>query len=103
TAIFKTRRILMVKIFRSILAFVFCFSVISNKACDCPLTSLGLEECDKYDIIFKGKIISVVNCDHKFGEAMFEIEELYKGTVSKKFKVLFECGVECAMQFNVGE
>jgi hypothetical protein len=79
-----------------------CLYLPSN-ACQCPLTSLSLEECNKYEIIFKGKIISVKNCDGKYGEAIFEVEELYKGNVTKQFKVLFECGVECAMQFNAGE
>jgi hypothetical protein len=93
----------MKKLSRSLLALIFGLIVFSSKACQCPLTTLGMAECDKYEIIFKGKILSVISCDHKFGEAMFEIEELYKGTVAKKFKVLFECKVECAMQFNVGE
>ncbi len=80
--------------------FVFYFSI---KACQCPLTSLSLAECHKYEVIFKGKIVSVKNCNNNFGEAAFEVEELYKGNATKKFNVLFECGVECAMQFNVGE
>lgn len=87
---------------RLVLLFLF-FQSASAVACECPLTRLGMEECNKYEIIFKGKIISVVNCDHKFGEAMFEVEELYKGNVAQKFKVLFECHVPCAIQFNPGE
>jgi hypothetical protein len=73
------------------------------KACQCPLTELSRAECDKYEIIFKGKILSVAPCDGKFGVAVFEVEELYKGNTSKQFKVLFECGVECAQQFTEGE
>lgn len=34
---------------------------------------------------------------------MFEVQELYKGNATKEFKVLFECGVECAQKFNAGE
>ncbi|MDX2174703.1 MAG: hypothetical protein SFY56_16485 [Bacteroidota bacterium] len=79
-----------------------CFYLPSN-ACQCPLTSLSIEECNKYEIIFKGKIISVKNCEGKYGEAIFELEELYKGNATKQFKVLFECGIECAQQFNVGD
>lgn len=75
----------------------------SSKACQCPLTQLSLEECNKYEIIFKGKILRVVDCDHKFGEAVFEIQELYKGNATQEFKVLFECNVECAQKFNPGE
>ena len=88
-----------------ILCFFLLFNCISfcTKACQCPLTSLSTEECDRYEIIFKGKIVSVKNCNQNFGEAIFEVEELYKGNATKQFKVLFECGVECALLFNVGE
>jgi hypothetical protein len=72
-------------------------------ACQCPYTDLSLKECDKYEIIFKGKVISVTSCNNKFGEAVFELQELYKGNSTKQFKVLFECDVECAAQFNEGE
>ncbi len=37
------------------------------------------------------------------GEAIFSIDELYKGNTTKEFKVLFECDGECARQFNIGE
>ena len=81
----------------------FLFAFYSVKACQCPLTTLSEAECDKYSVIFKGKVISVKNCEQNFGEAIFEVEELYKGDVTKRFKVLFECGGECAKGFNAGE
>lgn len=85
--------------------FLFFFSLLFLKAqaCQCPLTQLSVDECAKYEIIFKGKIVSVVDCDLKFGEALFEIEELYKGNAGKQFKVLFECNVDCAQKFAVGD
>lgn len=73
------------------------------KACQCPLSSLSLEECNKYEIIFKGRIVRVKNCENKLGEALFKIEELYKGNAEENFKVLFECGVECAQNFREGD
>src|SRR4051812_3392127 len=81
----------------------FVLSYYGSRACQCPITTLGLAECDKYEIIFKGRIDSVVNCNNNFGVAYFEVNELYKGNATKIFKVLFECDVECAMKFNVGE
>jgi hypothetical protein len=72
-------------------------------ACECPLTALGIEECNKYEIIFKGRVTSVQDCNNKFGEAIFEIDELYKGNATRHFKVLFECDVECAMKFSAGQ
>ncbi|MEI8136484.1 MAG: hypothetical protein WCH21_04070 [Bacteroidota bacterium] len=82
---------------------VLLFSKGRIQACQCPLTELGRPECDKYEIIFKGKILSVAPCDNKFGVAVFEVEELYKGNATEQFKVLFECGGKCAQQFSEGE
>ncbi len=76
---------------------------LRTAACQCPLTSLGLEECSKYEIIFKGRLLSVTPCGDKFGEALFEIQELYKGNAARTFKVLYECGVPCAMEFRPGD
>jgi hypothetical protein len=80
--------------------FIFEFSV---SACTCPPTSLSLEECAKYEIIFRGRIKSVADCGERIGEAVFEVDELYKGNAEKNFKVLFECEGECARKFQVGE
>lgn len=82
---------------------IFFLRTLNAFACQCPLTALGLEESNKYEVIFKGKVISVETCKDKFGTAIFEVEELYKGNASKKFTVLFECGVECAQEFSAGE
>jgi hypothetical protein len=79
------------------------FYAAQSQGCECPLTTLSLEECDKYELIFRGKVISVNACDNKPGEATFEIEELYKGNVTKKFKVLFECNTACAAGFSPGD
>ncbi len=86
-------------------AFLIFFVLLSAyaQACQCPPTKLSLEECDKYEIIFKGKIVSVKDCGNKFGEAIFEVEELYKGNATKQFEVLFECQVACAQQFYAGD
>lgn len=91
----------LIKIFFFVLLLF--FKIEFAHACECPLTELSRAECDKYEIIFKGKILSVAPCDNKFGIAVFEVEELYKGNATKQFKVLFDCNVECAQQFNEGE
>lgn len=88
---------------RKIFFLIFGLLFLKTQACQCPLTQLSLDECAKYEIIFKGKIVSVLDCDLKFGEALFEIDELYKGNAGKQFKVLFECNVECAQKFTVGD
>jgi hypothetical protein len=89
---------------KAILCLLFtAWPFVRARACQCPLSQLGLEECNKYEIIFKGKIVNVKECGNKPGEATFEIEELYKGNATKEFKVLFECNVVCAQKFLVGE
>lgn len=88
------------------LLFFLCWFVLSSfvsLACQCPLSSLNLQECNKYDLIFKGKIVSLKTCDERPGEALFELEELYKGNATQKFTILFECNNECALKLNVGE
>lgn len=84
-------------------SLVFLINMNAGFACQCPTTSLSTEECDKYEIIFRGKILSVKTCADKFGEAVFEIEELYKGNATKKFTVLFECTGDCAMKLLAGD
>lgn len=94
----------MYKYFKTLVLIIFLNGIaLYSLACQCPLTTLGIDECNKYEVIFKGKIITVKNCNQNLGEAIFEVEELYKGNLPNQFKVLFECKVECAQQFNVGE
>lgn len=92
-----------VNIFKALFCVVMFLWASPARACECPLTRLGSAECDKYELIFKGKVLSVITCDHKFGEAVFEIQELYKGNSTKTFKVLFDCHVPCASEFRAGE
>lgn len=83
---------------------VFLFSYFSPiNACQCPLTIIGMEECNKYDLIFKGKIITLIEPKNKFGEAVFRLDELYKGNTSKEFKILFDINEVCAQKFNIGD
>ena len=91
---------------RTILFFLLLFFLGTCSivvACQCPLSGLSMEECNKYEVIFKGKILSVTPCGSKFGEAMFDVEELYKGNTEQQFKVLFDCNEDCAYNFQVGE
>jgi hypothetical protein len=71
-------------------------------ACQCPLTKLSSEECNKYDIIFRGRIVKD-SVNGKRGEALFEVTELYKGVVSGSFRLSYELDGDCAQGFMVGE
>lgn len=78
-------------------------SFFPSFACQCPVTQLSREECDKYEIIFKGRVIDVKDCGSKPGEAVFQVDELYKGNAGKEFVVLFECNDPCAQKFLPGD
>jgi hypothetical protein len=85
------------------LVFFLVFNTNECLACQCPGTELSLEESKKYEIIFRGTIVSVVPCGDKFGQAGFEVLELFKGNATRVFTVLFDCKEECAQKLNVGE
>lgn len=90
----------------NIFILIFSFLILNSTfliSCSCPLTTLSLKECEKYDIIFRGRIKSDTLFDTKKGSVIFEITELYKGVIASEFTVLFEYGTECAQVFNIGE
>jgi hypothetical protein len=86
-----------------LLTFSICHLTSSLFACQCPITKLSLEECEKYDLIFKGRIDSLVPCSDKKARAFFKISELYKGLATERFELLYDCEVECAQVLNIGE
>lgn len=90
------------KIFTSFFCLFFLQALVT-KACQCPLTALSLDECNKYQIIFRGKVISNTTCNNKPGEVTFDIIELYRGKIRQQFKVVYECNEECSSTFNAGE
>jgi len=92
-----------IKAFILFLSYFLFFNVNSSIACTCPLTTLSLAECDKYQIIFRGKVVSHTTCTDKPGETVFQILDLFKGKVHEKFKVLYHCNEPCSSTFNPGE
>ncbi len=84
---------------------LFIFLLVSKLAfpCQCPLTTLSKTECNKYDIIFRGTVLSVATCDNKPGIAIFKVKDLYKGALTEQFKVIFSCDEECSYQIKEGE
>lgn len=71
-------------------------------ACQCPLTGLNEAETNKYDIVFKGKITSVKLSKDR-NEALFTIQELYKGPIGEAFTVLFNDVDECKLELQAGD
>lgn len=70
--------------------------------CQCPVTVLNEAELAKYDIIFKGKI-KELKLDKARSEAVFTVNELYKGMVSGEFKLLFDNEDECKLELRNGD
>jgi uncharacterized OB-fold protein len=90
-------------LFTLALLFFLCGIPSGMLACQCPVTVLSLTECEKYEVIFRGKVLSVTSCDNKPGEALMEVLELYKGYAEKKIKVMFNCNEPCYYEFKPGE
>ncbi|MGE0567704.1 MAG: hypothetical protein AB7O73_07120 [Bacteroidia bacterium] len=89
-----------------LLHFLFLFLGLSIKisACQCPtVPPLSKFSLQGYEIIFKGKVISVVDCDNKPGVAVFKVLELYKGEATEFHKVTFNCSDPCHIKFSEGE
>ncbi len=81
---------------------IFLFVSKISFACQCPLTALNLEEANKYDIIFKGKISSI-KINKELSEALFTINELYKGVVAENFKIIFNDLDVCKIEMRAGD
>lgn len=81
---------------------LFTFSYKLSSACQCPLSALNEKELQKYEIIFKGKIASIKLSKEK-SEAIFNINELYKGIAGEQFKVLFNDLDPCKLELRVGD
>lgn len=89
---------------KRILFFLFVFfRIYELNACQCPTSTLSLEECEKYEIIFAGTVESVKTCENKYGEVVFTVLELYKGNIKEKFTILYDCADPCAQAFRPGE
>ncbi len=84
--------------------YIFAFIFISQLgiACQCPLTQLNTAELNKYDIIFKGKINSL-KINGVRSEAVFTIDELYKGMIAQNFKIIYNNEDVCKLDLRSGD
>jgi len=74
-------------------------------ACQCPpLSPISKDLCEKYEVIFYGKVDSVSPCGtNGISTAHFTIIELYKGGVEQFVNVDFDCSSSCMMSFAKGD
>lgn len=82
--------------------FIFLFLSNLSFACQCPtLSPISKDLCNKYEVIFYGKVDSVSPCaTNGISTAHFTINELYKGEVEQHVKVDFDCSSACMMSFS---
>lgn len=90
---------------RKLLFLVFVLFAKHLDACDCPpLTPISKELSAEYDVIFQGKVDSIVPCSTQgIGTAYFTIQQLYKGAAEQHVAVDFDCTSACMMSFQKGE
>ena len=74
-------------------------------ACQCPILSpISKELCNKYEVIFYGKVDSISPCaTNGINTAHFTIIELYKGVAEQHVKINFDCSTACMMSFSKGD
>ena len=82
---------------------IFLYVSIHLNACQCPLISLSKDELNKCDLIFKGKIESIKITNTINSEAVFYVDELYKGNVAQHFVVFFNDKDACKLPMRVGD
>jgi len=79
----------------------FCFLSNFSFSCDCPpLEALSKKSMEKYDVIFYGKVDSIIPCSTQgIGTAYFTIRSLYKGACVQHVSVDYDCTTACMMSF----
>ncbi|MGQ0829074.1 MAG: hypothetical protein ACT4ON_11855 [Bacteroidota bacterium] len=95
----------IIKISVTIIFSAFFFSFKYSLACQCPtLFLISKDLCEKYEVIFYGKVDSVSPCGtNGISTAHFTIKELYKGIVEQHVQIDFDCSSSCMMSFSKGD
>jgi hypothetical protein len=90
---------------RKILLFAFISGFLSSNACECPLLEpISKKISGSYDVIFYGKVDSVVPCGtNGIGTVHFSITDLYKGSAQQHVAVDYDCTSSCMMSFLKNE
>lgn len=87
---------------KHLIIIILILSCKLSYACQCPITSLTDKETNKYDIIFRGKIKSI-KLNNANSEAIFTVDELYKGLLAQDFKILFNDADVCKIELRAGD
>lgn len=90
---------------KSRLILIFFFSYLFANACECPpVKPISKELSAQYDVIFYGKVDSVMPCNTQgLGTVYFTIISLYKGAAEQHVSVDYDCTSSCMMSFSKNE
>lgn len=85
--------------------FLFFLMLFSQQifACQCPVVQWSKDLADENEVIFRGVIKNIFFHQNNFTIAEFEVKNLFKGSSSPSYKVLFPENDECAVHLNIGE
>jgi hypothetical protein len=90
---------------KKICILFFSFLSFLGNACECPaLEAISKNAFEKYDVIFYGKIDSIIPCSNSgIGTAFFSVINLYKGVAEQHVSVDYDCTSSCMMSFSKNE
>lgn len=87
-----------------IIFYSFAFFITHSLfSCQCPIIEWTVNEVNKNDVIFRGKIKNVILHQNNYTVAEMEVINLFKGNALKLYKVLFPENDGCSIPVNVGE
>jgi hypothetical protein len=89
---------------KQVLIIFLQFIVLVTFACKCPqIEPITKDFCKNYDVIFYGKVDSIVKNTTNNGIAYFSITSLYKGKTTQHIQINYDATSSCMMSFSEGD
>jgi hypothetical protein len=90
---------------KKIFLFLFLLLSVRSYSCECPpIEPVSKKTAEKYDVIFYGKVDSVVPCSQNgIGTVYFTVNSLYKGAAEQHISIDYDCTSACMMSFLKNE
>jgi hypothetical protein len=87
---------------KRILFLVLNIISLISLSCECPpLEAVTKKSIDEYDVVFYGKVDSVVPCKTDgIGTVYFTVISLYKGSAQQHVSIDYDCVSSCMMSFS---
>ena len=89
---------------KKILFNFFLFFNVTLFACVCDSQKpISKEVLETYDVVFYGKVDSLITLANNEAIVVFSVNELYKGNSEKKTSIVYDHLSSCMMTFELGE